>query len=346
MKLLNPGKLLGLAVGFSLAGLAPLQAQTPEEFYKGKTVTLVISAAPGGGADFFAREFAKYFAKHIPGKPNITMTNVAGAGGMQAAIALQNSRVRDGTQIALLQRNNFYLPIISEDHKAFDPRQVRWIGSVNKESYILVLWNSSVPLKKPDDVFTMPMKLGATGFANENRTIPLMMNEYFGTKITLVNGYEGNDAVGLAMERGEVQGRMLTVNSILAGQEATWYKEGKLGVYMQTGLQPHPAFPNIPNILSYTKDPEALAFARFLLAPLEAGRPFAVPMGVPEDRVAALRKAFDDAAKDPEFIAALEKLNSSAEPITGKEVEEIIASLYATPAPVLEKIKKLLIPPK
>ncbi|MBZ9653742.1 Bug family tripartite tricarboxylate transporter substrate binding protein [Phyllobacterium lublinensis] len=343
MNVINAFRTSGLTLALCLSAHSVASAQTVEEFYKANTVTLVVSAAPGGAADFFAREFLPYLSKYIPGQPKIIVENQPGAGGMVTALQLQSTRPRDGTVIALLQRNNMYLPLVSEENKAFDPRQIKWLGSLNKENYTVAAWDSA-PVKKAEDLFTTTLKIGSTSFANENRTFPAMLNQYFGTKFDIVTGYEGSEAIGLAMERGEVQGRMLTVNNLTAGNEAGWVKEGKLHVIVQVGVEKSPAFPDVPNITEFSKDPEVLALANFMFAPLNAGRPFAVPPGIPEDRLAALRKAFDEAAADPDFLAAMKKMNSSVEPITGQEVEAIIASLYATPESVVAKVKALMTP--
>jgi tripartite-type tricarboxylate transporter receptor subunit TctC len=337
------GRRAVLALALSFAGLGAAQAQTVEEFYKDKTVTLIISAAPGGASDFFGRQFAQYLGEHIPGKPQVIVTNVPGASGMTAALQLQDNQPRDGTVIAILQRNNFYLPLISEDNAAFDPKSVNWLGSLNKEFYTIIAWDDA-PVEKPEDVFTTPITIGATSFANENRTFPAMMNDYFGAKFEIIPGYEGNEAVGLAMERGEVQGRAQTINSLLAGSEAAWIKEGKIKVLMQLAPEASPAFPDVPLITSFSKDPEVLALAAFMLEPLNAGRPFAAPPDVPQDRIDALRAAFDAAAADPAFLETMKKANSDVDPISGAAVEAIIDDLYATPEPVLEKVRALLTP--
>jgi tripartite-type tricarboxylate transporter receptor subunit TctC len=146
------------------------------------------------------------------------------------------------------------------------------------------------------------------------------------------------------MERGEINGRMQTVNSLLAGSEAAWMKEGKVKVLMQVAPEPHPALEGVPMIQDYAKDPDTLALAKFMIDPLLAGRPFAMPPEVPQDRVDAMRTAFDAAAADPDFLAEVAKANSEVSAITGSEVTAIIESLYAMPAPVLEKVKVLLAP--
>lgn len=318
-------------------------AQTPAEFYKGKTVTLVVSAAPGGGADLYARAFVKYFSKHMPGQPNVVITNLAGAGGLTAAAQLQNSSVRDGTVFAMLQRNNLYLPMVSTQPIAFDPRQVNWVGSLNKETYALVAWQNA-PVKTIDDLFTKPLIVGSTSFNNENRTFPAIVNQYLGGKMNIIPGYAGNDEIALAMERGEVQGRFVTTTSLLGGNDANWLRDGKINVIAQMAVVASPAIPKAPMLLDLVKDPAAKSLFEFMLLPLEAGRPFAAPPNVPADRLAALREAFVAAASDAEFKAELAKQSATVEMIDGLAVKAIVDKLYATPAPVLALAKALLTP--
>ncbi|MEY9999078.1 Bug family tripartite tricarboxylate transporter substrate binding protein [Sinorhizobium fredii] len=321
---------------------APTQAQTVEEFYKGNTVTLMVSAAPGGGADLYARAFAPFMSKHLPGNPNVVVTNVPGAGGLTAAAQLQNSAPSDGTVIAALQRNNLYLPLVSPEKLAFDPREVNWIGSLNKESYVLITWENA-PVKTLDDLFVRPLTIGSTSFNNENRTFPAMINEYLGGKMEIIPGYKGNDEIALAMERGEVQGRAVTTTSLLGGNDANWLAEGKLNVVAQLAMRPNAAVKDVPMILDRVTDPKARSVFEFMFLPLDAGRPFAAPPGVPEDRLTALRAAFEAAAKDPGFIAEVAKQNATVEMIPGLEIHEILEKLYATQPEVLDLVKGLLV---
>ncbi len=332
-----------LALVFSMTALHAVNAQSPEEFYKGKTVTLIVSAAPGGGADLYARSFVKYLSKYLPGTPNVIINNLPGAGGLTAAGQLQNSAVRDGTVIAMLQRNNLYLPLVSEEKIAFDPRTVGWLGSLNKETYALATWENA-PVKKIDDLFAQPLTVGSTSFNNENRTFPAIINQYLGGKMDIVAGYKGNDEIALAMERGEVQGRFLTVTSLVSGNDASWLKDGKIHVIAQMGVEPNPAIPDVPLILDYVKEPQAKALFDFMFLPLQTGRPFAAPPEVPADRLAALRKAFEDAANDAAFKDELVKQNATVELLNGQQTEEIVKTLYATPPETIDAVKALLKP--
>ena len=334
---------LGIALAATLFATDRGHAQTAESFYRGKTITFIVSAAPGGGADLYARAFVKFYSKHLPGQPNVVVSNLPGAGGLAAAAQLQNTSPKDGTVIAFLQRNNLYLPLVSTERINFDPRQVNWIGSFNKETYALVSWQNA-QVKTIDDLFSKPLRIGATSFNNENRTFPAMINENLGGKIDIIAGYRGNDDIALAMERGEVQGRALTVTSLFGGNEANWIRDGKINVITQMGVAPSPAIPNVPLILNYVKDPKARALFEFMFLPLEAGRPVAAPPGVPAERLAALRTGFEVATADPEFRAELAKQSATVELLKGEEIKAIVDQLYAAPADVLAQARTLLKP--
>lgn len=341
---------MGLYRNTGIAGFALLMAsslptfahaQSVEEFYRGKTITMMISAAAGGSSDQFARDLAPYLTKYLPGNPEIVTVNVPGAGGMVAAAQLQHNQPQDGTVIALLQRNNFYIPLVSNEANNFDAREVNWLGSVNKEHYAISAWDSS-PVQSADEIFTTEMIIGSTSFTSETRTLPAMMNEVLGAKFNVIAGYTGSEDVSLALERGEVQGKASTVNNLNTGNDPQLREQGKLKVLMQLGLNPSKELEDVPSILDYVKDDAAAAVVNFMLSPLEAGRPLAAPPNVPDDRLQALRDAFNSAVADPEFKERMTVQNSSVDPISGEEIEEIIASLYDNPPEVLDVIRGLL----
>jgi tripartite-type tricarboxylate transporter receptor subunit TctC len=335
------GRLAGVAALAALAfgGMARAQ-DAVADFYKGKTITLLISAAPGGSSDFFGRQLAEYMGRHIPGNPTIVPVNKAGAGGMVAAVQLQKSEKKDGTVIGFLQRNNLYTSLLAKDSENFDPREVAWIGSMNRVFYTIVAWKDS-PVQTFEEMFTKPMILGATGFSNENRTLPALMDEYLGAKFKIVHGYTGSEEVGIAMERGEVDGKAATANNLTAGNEAEWIADGRLTVLFNMAWENPPEFPDLKNFNDTPMDPQVKALIDFLILPFDSGRPLAVPKDVPADRIAALRKAFDDTMTDPEFIAHMTELNSSLELVGGERIDEIVKILYASPESVLDKVREL-----
>lgn len=337
---------LALAVSLS-ATLAPTaQAQTVEEFYRENPLTLVVSAAAGGGSDSWARGFVPFLKKHLPGNPDIIVQNKPGASGMVAAIELQRSMTADGSVIAMLQRNNLYLPLVSDVEITFDPREVDWVGSLNKESYGMLV-SSASGVTSTEDLFTKPLTISATSFANENRVIPAMLNEYYGTRLDIVHGYSGSPAMSVALEQGEVDGRLVSLDFLMAfAPEQPWLDDGRASVVLTTAMERSPYFPDVPNVLELSDDPDVRQLTEFLLLPMEAGLPFAAPPGMPEDRLTALRTAFIAAATDPEYLKVAKEQGSEPKPISGEEVEKIVNRLYATPEPTLAKVRPLVNPPK
>ncbi|WP_417720794.1 Bug family tripartite tricarboxylate transporter substrate binding protein [Salipiger sp.] len=318
-------------------------AQSAEDFYTGKTLTVVVASATGSASDFFARQVAPYLTKYMPGHPDVLVLNEPGAGGLKEGMLLQQRGPFDGSTIALLQSNNFTAPIL-DDGIAFRPREMSWLGSLNSEVYTVVA-RSDAPVKTYEDLFTTPLILGATSYQHDSRMIPAMMNEYMGTKFDIVTGYEGNAAVGLALERGEVEARMQTANTLLSGEVRHLVEAGELTVVAQAATRGAKEFPDLKNMIDFATDDLSRGVANFILSPLVAGRPFAAPAGVPEDRIEALREAFDKAAADPEFLAGMEQLNAQVNYVSGTEVQQIVQDLWDAKPEVVEAVKTLATPP-
>lgn len=315
-------------------------AQTVEEFYSGHTVTFTVSAPAGTLTDVVARQFAPYFTRYMEGNPRVVVQNVAGAGGMLAAAQLQQGSATDGTVIGFLQRNNLYVPLVEDNFSSFDPREVTWLGSLEKVDYSIVVAGSSSP-QSTEDLFNQEVFLGATGYSNENRTIPALLNDRIGTQFNIIHGYSGRGEVYLAMERGEVDGWASTVAGLAVGDTRRQVEEGELRVLLHLGWTSHPAFPDVPNLTSYVAE-EDRALLDFFILPLAVGRPIAVPAGVPQDRVDALEAAIAAAASDPDFIAEMEAQGYLIEPVSGDAVTEIIQTLFATPSEALEEVRALM----
>lgn len=324
---------------------APAPDQSVEQFYRGKAVTLLVSADAGTPTDIIARQFARFFVKYMPGHPQAIVMNVIGAGGMVAAASLESRQPHDGTVIGFLQRNNLYIPLLDPRQSRFDPRKVRWLGSLNKVDYCMVAMTRS-GVNTADDLFKKQMFSGATGFSNEDRTLPALLNQYLGTKIRIVPGYTGRGEVYLAMQRGEVDGWASTVDGLKQGDPVRLLANGKLKVLLDFGWKSPPEFPNVPNLSTYITKPEDKAVFNLFLLPFEAGRPIAVPDGVPEDRMDALRVAFAKTIADPEFDAAMKSAGYPVDAIDGGAVEKIVNELYATPEPQLESARKLIFSPE
>jgi len=338
-------RMLGLAVCATVTCASLATAQTPEEFYSKHDLTLVVGAAAGGGADFYARQFVPFWKKHIPGQPNIIVKNFGGASGLKAAMQMSALAPKDGSQVFMLLRNNLYDPLVSQTPLDFNAEKVNWLGSLNKETYTVAVMTRA-GVNSFDDLRTKTIKMGATSYSNANNVLPQLMNKYFGTKFNIITGYKGAAAMALALEQGEIDGRMLPVDNLTGyGNEAPLYKAGKIKVIVQTAVKKNPLFPDVPLLFDFTKDAKVKTLTDFILAPMEAGRPFAAPEGIPADRLAALRKSFIEAATDPDYIAAMEKVTNAPEPISGEEVQAIVKKLYSAPKDIIDLAKPLMNPP-
>lgn len=331
--------LLGVALTAAALVCSPAFGQSVEDFYHGKVLTLIVSADAGTPTDTFARQFARFFSQHIPGHPLPVVQNVVGAGGMVAAASLQSSQAKDGTVVGFLQRNNLYTSLL-DPKSVFDPRQVAWLGSLDKVNYSLVSMTRT-GVTTADDLLTKQLIIGATGFSSENRILPAILNDYAGTHIKIVSGYTGRSEVYLAMQRGEVDGWASTLDGLEEGEPARMLADGRMKVLLHLAWTSDPAFPNVPNLTPYVTNPDARALLDFFIYPFQAGRPVAVPKDVPQDRIEALRNAFAQTIVDPQFKAAVEQAGFPIDAIDGDAVEHIVDTLYATPAPILEKARKL-----
>jgi tripartite-type tricarboxylate transporter receptor subunit TctC len=330
--------LLGIA---AMAMTGPALGQSVEDFYHGKIVTIVVSADAGTPTDIIARQFARFFVNYIPGKPRAVVMNVVGAGGMVAAASLQTRQPNDGTVIGFLQRNNLYIPLLDPRQNRFDPRKVRWLGSLNKVQYCIVSMTRS-GVTTADDLTKKKMYIGATGFANEDRTLPALLDDYLGAKMSIVPGYTGRGEVYLAMQRGEVDGWASTIDGLQQGEPVRMLADGKMKVLLHLGWKSPAPFSDVPNLSAYITDPNVKALFNLFLMPFDAGRPIAIPQDVPQDRLEALRAAFAKTIVDPAFIDAMKKSGYPIDPIDGSAVEQIVSRLYATPQPQVESARKLI----
>jgi tripartite-type tricarboxylate transporter receptor subunit TctC len=313
-------------------------AQSVEDFYRGRSLRMTVAAAPGGGADLYARVVVRHLSRHIPGNPSIVVQHTPGAAGLLAARQLQGSAPGDGSVIALLQRNNLLEPLLAERDVGFDPRKVTWVGSLSKDTYLIFSWHTS-GVRTIEDAMQRELILGNTGGGNENVMFPLLLNQTLGTKFKLVRGYKGGGDLALAIQRGEVQGRAITWTTLRA-DHPDWVRDKKINVIV-LALKRSQELPDVPAAVEYLKDEKDRRLYQLLFATFEAGRPFAVASGTPPDRVAALRNAFAELARDREFLRELALRGGSMEYMSGEEIEQLIPSIYATPRDIIDRARAL-----
>ncbi|HWG05225.1 MAG TPA: tripartite tricarboxylate transporter substrate-binding protein [Beijerinckiaceae bacterium] len=316
-------------------GLAAARADDASDFYKGKNIDLILSAGAGGGYAQYAFAFAPYFTAHIPGNPKIVIQNMTGGGGIRAMNFLQSVAPKDGTTLGLVHSSVPFAPLYGIQGAQFDPRQMQWIGSINKTSAMCVSWAAS-GVKDWQDLLDGKYIVGGTGAGSQMETMPAMLNKLFGTKIKVISGYVGGSDVYLAMERGEVNGRCGGLYSSIVSTRPDWFPQHKINVPIVVGMERNPRFPDTPAVAEFAKDDRTRQILQLTLAPLEMDRPILAPPGVPADRVAALRKAFHEAMIDPAFIAEAKKEKLEIDEVSGERLKQVLDEAFALPADVVE----------
>jgi tripartite-type tricarboxylate transporter receptor subunit TctC len=324
---------------FALATSAPAAAQQDvAEFYRGKTIRIVVGVGVGSGYDINARLLARYLPAHIPGNPTVIVQNQPGAGSLTMTNALYNNGPFDGTVIGASFNGMPTTPLLQPTGARFDPVKLNWLGSTNRETQITYVWHTA-PVQKLADIFSKELIVGAQAPGSTQYDFPVLLNHLFGAKFKVVTGYESTPKIHLAMESGEVQGNGATNWSTLKALNASWLDEKKVRVIAQWALRRHPDLAEVPMILDLAKtdaDRQALLLA---LARLEFGRPFFLPPNVPAERVAALRNAFDATMKDAAFLAEADRIKVDLDPLSGQQVAELVAQVARTPPETAARVR-------
>ncbi|MFZ3358297.1 MAG: tripartite tricarboxylate transporter substrate-binding protein [Xanthobacteraceae bacterium] len=327
----------------ALAGvqISPAAAQSAGDFYRGKSIELDIGYSAGGGYDLYARLLARHLGAHIPGNPTIVPKNMEGAASLRLANYLYSAAPRDGTVIGAISRGAAFDPLLNEKGAQFDASKLSWIGSANNEVSVCVALQSS-GITTFDDVLTKPLTIGATGVGDDTYQFPALMNAVLGTKFKIVTGYPGGNDVSLAIERGEVQGRCGWSWSSIVTTRMDWITSKKIVVLVQLSLSKHPDLPDVPLIMDLAKTSEQRQIFKLIFARQVMGRPFAAPPGLPADRLAALRQAFNETMKDKAFLADAAASKFEINPVDGEQIEALVKEIYQTPAEVTKKAAAIM----
>jgi tripartite-type tricarboxylate transporter receptor subunit TctC len=331
--------LLTAATLFGIVVAGSAQAQSVEEFYKGKTISMVIGYSPGGGYDTYARLVARFMGDHIPGKPQIVPRNMPGASSRVAAAFVYNVAPKDGTTLATGDQSLSVAQVMGEKLQ-FDTTKFIYIGNPSAENNTTVTWHTS-PVKTIDDAKKIEVPVGATGGSTSSQ-YPRAMNAVLGTKFKVILGYPGGNDINLAMERGEVSGRGSNSWASWKATRPEWLKDKKINILVQIGLSKSPDLPDVPLLMDLATNEEDRAVLKLLSSPSAIGRPIFTTPGVPEDRVKALRAAFQATIKDPAFIEEAKKAQLDLEPVSGEELQKIVSDIVATPEPIAKRLAEII----
>jgi tripartite-type tricarboxylate transporter receptor subunit TctC len=319
--------------------VAPASAQTVEEFYTGRQISIVVGFNPGGAYDPYARAVARHLPRHLPGAPSIVIKNMQGAGSVIAANHLYNVAPRDGSELGVIAGGAALEPVYGKKTAQFDGRRFTWLGSANEEIAGCLAWHDT-PFKTVEDLFKHEMITGASGASNLE--FPTAMNMVLGTRMKLVRGYRGPANILIALERGEVQGMCGMVNTIVGTQRPDWLRDNKVRILVQIGLERTARMGDRPFVMDYAKGDDDKRVLRMIFGWTIMGRPFLAPPGIPEDRKAALIKAFDATTRDPAFLEDAAKQRLEIAPTTGAQIDRFLAEVYGAPKPLIERAAKIL----
>ena len=329
--------LLTLAALAALANLA--RAESVTDFYKGRSISMIIGYSVGGGYDAYARLLARYIGRYIPGQPSIVPQQMTGAGSLRAANYIFSVAPKDGSVLGTFSRSMGIAPLLGQAE--FDSRKFTWLGSMTDDDTTCVTWNSS-PIKNWNDFLSKPSKLGGLGADADPDIWALLYKNVFGAKLQLVSGYPGTNDVVLAMERGEVDGLCGLSWSTIKTRHAEWLIDHSANIIVQAALKKESEIAAVPLATDLVSNPEQLQIIRLLLTSQAMARPFAAPPDIPGDRKQALIAAFDATMRDADFLAEAQKLNFEIHPVSAAIVDGLLAEVYATPKDVLARAAKAI----
>jgi len=322
-----------------IAAANPVAAQEGviADFYRGKTVNVLIGVGVGGEYDIQARLVARHIGKHIPGNPTVVPQQMTGAGGLRMTNYLYGVAAKDGTYIGMIANAFPALQTAGTQGVQFDAGKLQWLGTIAPVVETIATWHTT-GIKSIDQVRTRETMIGASARGAITFFYPALMNELLGTKFKIVTGYTGGNQINLAMERGEVEARNNTWSSWKA-TKAAWLKDKQINIIVQAG----PRAPDLdaPSIEDMARNPSDRQLIELVLSGTQLGRPFATNAAPPE-RVATLRAAFASTMKDPEFLAEAQKLNFDVNPVLGERMQAIVEKVLATPKDTAVRAKGLL----
>ncbi len=332
----------GLVAG-SLAALcaAPALAQSPADFYRGKTVTVVVGYAPGGGYDIYSRLLARHLGNHIPGSPGVIVQNMPGAAGVVASNNIYVASPKDGTVIAAVDQNIPMFQLLGGKGVKYDATRFAWLGSMAASNGIAMVW-AATGITSLDEVKKREVSMGTTGANDDAYIYARALNALLGTRFRTIQGYSGTSSVNMALEKGEVEAMGRSTYYGFASQRPDWLRDRKVNILVQFGFEKQPEIADVPMLLDLVSEPEARQIASLISMPTSIGYSHWLSPDVPADRLAALRAAYKAALADPALLDESKQRGIEIKPRTPEDIARIVKAAADTPADVREKTVKML----
>ena len=330
------------AILLGACGAAAEQAQTPEQFYKGRQITMIVYSPAGSAYDIYARVLIRHMGKHIPGNPTFVVQYVVGAGGLKAMETLYRIAPKDGSVMGTVGRGLPFEPFLGRNELKYDPLRLTWIGSMNREATLAMSWHTVAKVKTFEDLQKNELLVPGTGAGADSEIIPLAFNSLAGTKFKIISGYRNTTEAALAMERGELEGLAYWSWSAVKSIHPNWVPEKKVNMLFHTGLTVVKDIPDVRLIRNLVTNPTEKQALEFILAREILGRPFLAPPDLPADRAEVLRKAFAATMRDPDFLKEAAKAKLDVDLVTGAEVDQVLKAASTAPTSVIERVKQSL----
>jgi tripartite-type tricarboxylate transporter receptor subunit TctC len=329
---------LGVVLAAILA-VAPSQAmsQPVADFYRGKTVSLILGYPGGGSNGIYARAVARHIGRHIPGNPTVIFRSMPGAGSLVAANHLFNVAPKDGSTLGFISATIPLEELLGVSGAKFKSAEFNWIGRIAPGVNMTFVKDTS-PIKTIHDVYKRDVILGASGRSSTVFIYPAVLGAVTGAKFKMVLGYASSPEAMLAMERGEVEGHSTSLEVVRA-LHPTWLSEKRVTVLVQYALSRHPELPDVPMSWELGRTPEDQQILKVVANATEVGKMVLAPPGLPADRVQALRRAFDATMKDPDFVAELASNRVELGAMAGEDLQKLVRELAGTPRAMVDKIK-------
>jgi tripartite-type tricarboxylate transporter receptor subunit TctC len=342
---------IGFCVRLAACALACLLSAAPlaaaqdavEQFYKGKQISVIVGSSSGGGYDTYARLLARHFGSAMPGNPTVVVQNMSGAGSNRAAGYIYSVAPKDGTASAAVFPGAVLQPLLSDVPVSHDPNKLIYLGSANSDVYVCYV-RSDAPVQTYKDVLTKELIIGASNPGATTYDLPLLLNSVLGTKFRIVTGYAGSREITLALERGEVQGACGIGWTGIEAMHPDWFAKDTIRVLVQLSTKGHDDLNKrgVPRAEELAQSEDDKKVIRLVFSQGIFGRPFVLPPGVPAERVAALRKAFIEALNNKALRAEADKMQLDVDPMSGDELQKLVADLYDTPPRLVERARLAL----
>jgi tripartite-type tricarboxylate transporter receptor subunit TctC len=317
----------------------PARTDSVADFYRGKTINVYIGVNVGGGYDFEARLIARFMKAHIPGNPTLVAQNMIGAGGIKMANYLYSIAPQDGTAIGMFPKTLISVQAVGTEGVAYDAKQFSWIGSMTTSPDTFAVWNTT-GVRTIEDARRKDLTAAASNKGAITYSFPRMLNEFLGTRLKIVSGYQGNSTMVVAMERREVDGVTNSWDSWKSLNPA-WIVDRKINILVQT--EPKSKEVDAPSVQELARNDDDRLVIDLIVSGGALGKPMATAPNVPPERVAALRAAFDATIKDPEFIRAAAAARIDIDPISGERLQETVRKVLATPRYLADRAKAIMV---